>query len=308
MNLKQQVLLLASAGLLAAGCGSADFKKNKDGLVYKIISNGKGEQVKPGQFVKLNFSNQLGDSVMYSTFDHIPAYGKYDTTAQSAHDFIDFLGEMKVGDSAVYVQSVDTLQKKGMVQFGGPFKKGGTVKGYLKVLATFKNEAELTADRTKEMETEKKREIATLEKYLQDKKITNTVKTANGVFVLMEKEGTGTKADSGLKVTVNYTGSLLNGKKFDSNTDSSFQHVKPMDFVVGGRQQFIQGWDEGIRYFKAGGKGKIYIPALLAFGPQPQGERIPAFSNVVFDIEVLDVTTPPAVPEDQMPTAPPSHQ
>src|SRR5687767_4419839 len=70
MNLKKQLLLVASAGLLAAGCGSADFKKNKEGLVYKIISDGKGEQIKPGQLLKLNFSSQIGDSVMFSTFDH----------------------------------------------------------------------------------------------------------------------------------------------------------------------------------------------------------------------------------------------
>ena len=302
MNLKQQVLLLASAGILAAGCGSADFKKNKDGLVYKIISNGKGEQIKPGQLLKLNFSSQIGDSVMFSTFDHIPAYGKYDTMAQAAYDFIDFLGEMKVGDSAEFVRSVDTLQKRGQLQFSGPFKKGGTIKGYLKVLATFKNEAEMSADHEKEVEIEKKREIASLEKYLQDKKIGNPVKTTNGVLVVMEKEGTGVKADSGLKITVNYTGALKNGNKFDSNVDSSFQHVKPYDFVVGGHQ-VMPGWEEGIMLFKEGGKGKMYIPAMLAYGPQSQGDRIPAFSDLVFDIEVIKVApadVAPAVPEMPM--------
>ena len=300
MNLKQQVLLVSSAGILAAGCGSADFKKNKDGLVYKIISEGKGEQIKPGQFLKLNFSSQIGDSVMFTTFDRIPAYGKYDTTSQGAYDFIDFLGEMKIGDSAVYVRSVDTLQKKGMLQYGGPFKKGGTIKGYLKVIASFKSEAEMSTDHDKEVDIEKKREIAGLEKLLKEKNITNAVKTPGGVFVIMEKEGTGAQADSGLRVTVNYTGSLKNGSKFDSNTDTAFQHVKPFDFNVGNRQ-VIPGWDEGIRLFKAGGKGKMYIPAMLAYGPQSQGEKMPAFSDLVFDIEVLEVSAPVAVPQNSMP-------
>ncbi|CAN5583836.1 hypothetical protein BH10BAC3_BH10BAC3_20340 [soil metagenome] len=299
MNLKQQVLLLASAGILAAGCGSADFKKNKDGLVYKIISSGKGDQIKPGQLLKLNFSSVVGDSVMFSTFDHIPAYGKYDTTTQSAYDFIDFLGEMKIGDSAEYVRSVDTLLKRGQLQLGGPFKKGGTIKGYLKVLGAFKNEAEMNTDHEKEVEIEKKREVASLEKYIQDKKLGNPVKTTNGVLVVMEKEGTGAKADSGLKVTVNYTGALKNGNKFDSNLDSTFQHVKPYEFVVDAHQ-VIPGWDEGIKLFKEGGKGKMFIPAMLAYGPQSQGERMPAFSDLVFDIELLKVgpaDVSPAVPE-----------
>jgi hypothetical protein len=140
MKLNQKLMLLATAGVLAAGCGSADFKKTKEGLTYKIISNGKGEKIKPGQLLKVNLKNEVGDSVLFSTFEHVPAYGKYDTTVKAAYDFIDFLGELSIGDSAVYIKSVDTLQKKGMLQYGGAFKKGGTIKGYIKVIAAFKDE------------------------------------------------------------------------------------------------------------------------------------------------------------------------
>jgi FKBP-type peptidyl-prolyl cis-trans isomerase FkpA len=299
MNLKLQVLIFAGAGILAAGCGNADFKKTKDGLAYKIISDGKGAKIKPGQFLKINFSSVLGDSVMFSTFEHIPAYGKYDSSIKNSYDFIDFLGEMSIGDSAVFSRSVDTLQKRNLLQFGGPFKKGGVIKGYLKVLSAFNNEAEMSADHEKELEKEKVREVADLEKYLKEKKITNTGKTPGGVFVVMEKEGTGPLADSGHRVSVNYTGYLKNGKKFDSNTDSSFQHVKPYEFVVG-TQAVIPGWDEGIKLFKAGGKGKMYVPAMLAYGPQSQGERMPAFSDLIFDIELLSVAEGPA-PAPPMP-------
>lgn len=300
MKLKQQLMLVATAGILAAGCGSADFKKTKDGLTYKIISTGKGEKIKPGQFLKINFKSVVGDSVLYSTFEHIPGYGKYDTTMQSAYDFIDFLGEMNIGDSAVYVRSVDTLQKKGMLQYGGAFKKGGNITGYLKVIAGFKDEAEMSADHTKELELETKREVAGLEKLVKEKGGT-AQKTTNGVLVVMEKEGTGPAADSGKKVSVNYTGYLRNGNKFDSNTDSAFQHVKPYEFVVG-MHQVIPGWDEGLRLFKAGGKGKMYVPAMMAYGPQSQGERMPAFSDLIFVIELLDVSTPaPQAPPSQIP-------
>jgi FKBP-type peptidyl-prolyl cis-trans isomerase len=297
MNLKQQLMLLATAGVLAAGCG-ADYKKTKEGLSYKIFSTGKGEKIKPGQLLKINFKSEVGDSVLFSTFEHIPAYGKYDTTVQAAYDFIDFLGEMNIGDSAVYVRSVDTLQKKGMLQYGGAFKKGGTIKGYLKVISAFKDEAAMGVDHEKEVEIEKQREIAGLEKFVKEKG-GNAQKTPGGVLVVMEKEGTGAPADSGMKVTVNYTGYLKNGKKFDSNMDSSFQHVKPYEFIVAAHQ-VIPGWDEGIRLFKAGGKGKMYVPAMLAYGPQSQGERMPAFSDLVFDIELLEVSTPAAPPAGSM--------
>jgi FKBP-type peptidyl-prolyl cis-trans isomerase len=298
MNLKQQLMLLATAGVLAAGCG-ADYKKTKEGLSYKIFSTGKGEKIKAGQLLKINFKSEVGDSVLFSTFEHIPAYGKYDTTAQAAYDFIDFLGEMNIGDSAVYVRSVDTLQKKGMLQYGGAFKKGGTIKGYLKVIGAFKDEAAMSVDHEKEVELEKQREVAGLEKFIKEKG-GNAKKTPGGVLVVMEKEGTGAQADSGMKVSVNYTGYLKDGKKFDSNVDSSFQHVKPYEFIVAAHQ-VIPGWDEGIKLFKAGGKGKMYVPAMLAYGPQSQGERMPAFSDLVFDIELLNVSVPTAAPAGSMP-------
>jgi FKBP-type peptidyl-prolyl cis-trans isomerase len=294
MKLTQKLMLVAIAGILIAGCGSADYKKTKEGLAYKIISDGKGEKIKPGTLIKLHLKRVVGDSTLISTFDHIPAYGKYDTLQQAAYDFIDFLGELKVGDSAVYILSVDTLQKKGQLQYGGIFKKGGNVTGYVKVLSSFKNEGEMSADHDKEVQVEKDREVASLEKLTKDKGLT-VQKTKNGVFVYIEKEGTGAIADTGKKVSVKYTGYLLNGKKFDSNTDSTFQHLKPFDFVVGGGQ-VIPGWDEGIRSFKVGSVGKLYIPAMLGWGPQSQGDRIPGYSNVIFDIEVLDVQDAPKVP------------
>jgi FKBP-type peptidyl-prolyl cis-trans isomerase len=167
----------------------------------------------------------------------------------------------------------------------------------------------MTADHEKELDLEKQREIAGLEKFVKEKG-GKAQKTPGGVLVVMEREGTGATADSGLQATVNYTGYLKNGKKFDSNVDSAFQHGKPYEFVVGARQ-VIPGWDEGIRLFKAGGKGKMYVPAMLAYGPQSQGERMPAFSDLVFDIELLNVSTPPPAPPAPtmpMPSAVPPHQ
>jgi FKBP-type peptidyl-prolyl cis-trans isomerase len=286
-----RILSVALLALAVASCSNYDYKKTKEGIVYKIYSNGKGELVKPGSFLKVHYSSRIGDSTFFSTYEHIPAYGMYDTTYKGAYDFIDFLGEMRIGDSAVYIRSVDSLVKRGQAQYDSIFKKGGSIKGTVKVVALLKDESAMREDQQKEAELEKQREIAGLEAFLKKQKITNAVKTDNGVFVVMEKPGDAPRADSGMEVTVNYTGRLKNGKVFDSNTDTAFQHVQPFTFVVGARQ-VIQGWDEGIRQFGVGGKGKMYIPAMLAYGQQSQGERMPAFSDLVFDIEVTNVATP----------------
>lgn len=304
MNLRQILVVVGAAGMLAAGCGNADYKKTKDGLAYKIISDGKGKKIEPGQFLKLNFSTVVGDSVIYSTFEHVPAYGRYDSSATTNYDFIDFLGEMRVGDSAVFTRSIDTLEKRGMLQFNDLFKKGGTIKGHVKVLNVFDNEVAMNEDHAKELEMEKEEEIAKLQAYLKEKNVTNAQRTPGGVFVVMEKEGTGAQVDSGKRVSVNYTGYLKNGQKFDSNVDSSFQHPQPYDFVVG-TGQVIPGWDEALKLFKEGGEGKIYVPAMMAYGPQSQGERMPPFSDLVFDIKVLSVGQPaapiPGMQENAMP-------
>jgi len=286
MELRQKLWLALS--ILITGCANYDYKKTKDGLVYKIFSDGKGAAIRSGQMLKISIVTSIGDSTMVSTINRIPAYGTYDSSITNVHDFIEFLGEMRVGDSAVYVRLVDTLQKRRMLTYGGVFKKGSTIKGQIKILKSFKNEAQMNADYEKEADMEKQREIAGFRQYLSNNEISNARQMPGGIWIVIEREGNGPFADSGNQVKVNYTGYLKNGRKFDSNTDIAFKHVKPFEFVVGARQ-IIAGWDEGIRLFRQGSKGKLYIPAMLAYGPQPQGEKIPAYSDLIFDIEVLDV-------------------
>jgi FKBP-type peptidyl-prolyl cis-trans isomerase FkpA len=86
--------------------------------------------------------------------------------------------------------------------------------------------------------------------------------------------------------------------------DTAFGHTDPLEFVAG-TGGVIAGWDEAITYFNKGGKGKVYIPAMLGYGGNAQGEKLPAFSDLIFEIEVLDVKQP-AKPENQA-AAPTGH-
>ncbi len=99
-----------------------------------------------------------------------------------------------------------------------------------------------------------------------------------------EKVGTGTEAKAGDTVTVNYVGTLTNGKKFDS----SYDRKKPFTFTLG-TGQVIQGWDQGVAGMKVGGKRKLTIPPELGYGASPQG-AIPANSTLIFDVELVSVT------------------
>lgn len=83
-------------------------------------------------------------------------------------------------------------------------------------------------------------------------------------------------------VVVNYTGTFINGKEFDS----SKKQGTPARFVLGG---VIPGWAQGLQLIGKGGKIKLFIPANLAYGERGAGNVIPANSTLIFDVELLDV-------------------
>ena len=104
-------------------------------------------------------------------------------------------------------------------------------------------------------------------------------KTSSGLYYIIEEQGTGAQATVEDRVKVAYKGYLTNGTIFDeSQTGLSFPIL----------QNLIPGWAEGISLFKEGGKGKLLIPAHLAYGGKNNG-KIPGGSVIIFDIELIYV-------------------
>jgi FKBP-type peptidyl-prolyl cis-trans isomerase len=111
----------------------------------------------------------------------------------------------------------------------------------------------------------------------------DAITTKSGLKYIDVKVGTGQEAEPGDTVLVHYTGTLTNGKKFDSSVDRG----QPFEFHLGAGE-VIKGWDEGVAGMKEGGKRKLVIPAKLAYGPQAKGS-IPPNSVLLFDVELLKV-------------------
>lgn len=96
--------------------------------------------------------------------------------------------------------------------------------------------------------------------------------------------GTGVEATIGKKITVNYTGTLTNGTKFDSSLNPG---RTPFEFTLGAGE-VIQGWDQGFAGMKIGGKRKLTIPPSLGYGATDMGS-IPPNSTLIFEVELLGV-------------------
>jgi FKBP-type peptidyl-prolyl cis-trans isomerase FkpA len=96
--------------------------------------------------------------------------------------------------------------------------------------------------------------------------------------------GTGAEAVAGKSVEVHYTGTLVDGSKFDSSHDRR----RPFSFKLGAGQ-VIKGWDEGVAGMKVGGKRKLVIPYQLAYGERGSPPVIPAKAQLTFEVELLKV-------------------
>ena len=119
---------------------------------------------------------------------------------------------------------------------------------------------------------------------------TTTMQTAptepiTQLMIKDEVEGTGATAAAGDTITVNYIGALTDGTVFDASANHG---TTGFTFNLGAGQ-VIKGWDQGIVGMKVGGKRTLAIPAALAYGDQAVGGVIPANSDLIFQVELLNV-------------------
>ncbi|TXI90532.1 MAG: FKBP-type peptidyl-prolyl cis-trans isomerase [Burkholderiaceae bacterium] len=135
---------------------------------------------------------------------------------------------------------------------------------------------------------------------------TQTVEALKELKIIDTLVGTGDEAQAGKFAVVHYSGWLydpnaadLHGKAFDSSVNRG-----PFTFPLGARR-VIQGWDQGVQGMKVGGKRTLIIPSNMAYGERNVGNGlIPPNSDLIFDVELLEVKAPPPPPVEQVPNVP----
>jgi FKBP-type peptidyl-prolyl cis-trans isomerase len=121
-------------------------------------------------------------------------------------------------------------------------------------------------------------------KFLTENKKKEGIKTtASGLQYQVLKSGDagGKSPTKESTVKVHYTGTLVNGTKFDSSVDRG----EPAEFQVGG---VVPGWTEALQLMKVGDKWRLYLPPELGYGAQGKGP-VPPHAVMIFEVELLEV-------------------
>jgi FKBP-type peptidyl-prolyl cis-trans isomerase len=294
--------------LAFAACKNASFQKGDEGMEYKIISDGKGQPVKYGEFMEFEvaqlYNNGKIDSVLTDSRTSAPLIEMLDSVS-TPPAYFKILKQLRNGDSLVIRIMSDSAFKRSPESMPPFIKKGHYLLTTVKVTNVYKTreEADKARDRNMARAQEKakandKIQIDKEDKVLQDyfkKNNIQVVKAPLGTYVQIIQPGNGPKIDTSMIITANYTGRLLNGKTFDSNTDPAFNHVSPLTVNMTSDPAYgnpvMKGWYDGLSMLSKGAKAKFFIPSPLAYGPQGAGQDILPNSTLMIDIEVLDILT-----------------
>ena len=254
----------------------------QSGLYYIEKAAGNGESPVNTDIVSIRYSATfLGDTTpFFSRGFNGEEPNSYQVGAGQMGNGIDEgLRLMKVGGKA-------TLICPSHLAFGEG--RGGQIPPFKTIIF----EVELTASVSKdEFDAEQKAKTEKLEneeegkrnKYIKDNNI-SVAPTNSGLYYIELEKGTGKKAEAGKTVAVHYKGMLLDGTVFDD----SYSRGKPIEFPLG-QGRVIPGWDEGISLMNEGGKAKLVIPSKIGYGEGGSGQRIPPYSTLVFEVELVEV-------------------
>ncbi|WP_207424191.1 FKBP-type peptidyl-prolyl cis-trans isomerase [Desertivirga brevis] len=304
MNFKKILsALLVVASSQAMAQQTAGLETLPGGVQYRIFTANTTPKIKVNDVITFNMIQRTDkDSVLYSSYT-AGRPGKLQVQAsQNNLDLMAFLPLLTARDSALFRVPADSIFKGAPDSERPPFLKKGSYLSVTVKVEKVQSMDEAMAEYKTEMEKMKSAETETLTRYLADQKL-NTVKTASGLHYVITKSSVKPKAVKGDSVWVNYVGSTLDGKVFDSSIEAEAKKAgleqpgrtyEPIKLVLG-QGQVIPGWEEGLLLLNDGAKATFIIPSELAYGPQGSPPAIMPFSTLRFDLELVKVKKPKKV-------------
>lgn len=286
------------------------YKRLNKAVEYSFIVNKPtSPQPKEGDVIKLNMVTVANNRFIYNSFQANKGKPVEFSVNKSGFqgDVIDAIVLMSPGDSLICLVDADAIYKNTKNKRPDFIKSGDKIQYFIKLISIKTKEQQQKEQQAafqkqmKEMQAKAEKEAA--KNAIQEEKSLNAyftknnlkpTKTASGLYYIITEKTEAELPKTGDTVNMNYTGQLLDGTKFDSNTDTTFKHVAPFEFPLGAGR-VIKGWDEGVALLPIGSKATFYIPSRLAYGAQatpgspanPKG--IPANSPLIFDVQLLSL-------------------
>jgi len=303
--MKKSILMMAAVAMVLGTMSACNennpypgYEKTQNGLYYQFYTQNTGNQPQVGDVMEVVLGCTVNDTTqVFPAGDNLMQLME----SQFAGDVFEGFAMMHKGDSASFIVNIDSTFKYLMGQptlpaqykstdvmrFDIKLKDFYTEKEYAEKFAA--NVKEMNEERVAKMKEDFPEQTATAAKELADylaKNKIEAVPTASGLIYVVTEPGNGEKPQVGKPVTMHYTGKLLDGTVFDS----SVERDQPFTFALG-VGQVIPGWDEGVQLMSKGEKGVLYIPYYLAYGDRQAGEKIAPFSNLMFEVELIDFET-----------------
>lgn len=258
----------------------------ESGLYYMELEKGRGKKAVAGEMLSIYLTvSQLDGKKLFSNYNGNPLdieFGKdFDTEG-----LMEGLGLMRAGGEAMLIVpseiGVGPRGKDGVPAFTTLIYE---VKlDQIKTIEQVKKEREARKlEKEKEDEARKNAEPGRISAYLQRNEI-KTSPLESGLYFIQTAEGSGPYPVDGNKVKMHYILNSIDGELLQS----SYGQNQTFDFEVG-TAAVIQGWEEAIRLMQKGSKATIIVPSKLAYGARNRGEGIPAYSPLVFKIELMDI-------------------
>lgn len=258
----------------------------ESGLYYMELEKGKGKKAVAGEMLSVYLTvSQLDGKELFTNFEGDPLdieFGKeFDTKG-----LMEGLGLMREGGTAKLIVpseiGVGPRGKDGVAAFTTILYevKLDEIKSIDQVK---KDREERKLKKEEQDEARKNAEPGRISAYLQK----NDVKTTpleSGLYFMQTAEGSGPYPVDGNIVKVHYILNTIDGELLQS----SYGQKQTFDFEVG-TGAVIQGWEEAILLMQKGSKATIIVPSKLAYGARDRGKGIPAYSPLVFNIELMDI-------------------
>ena len=280
--------------------GSKDLSTTKIKLVKPTIKKGltssgykyihyianEGAKVKAGDEVVFHLVVMKNDTTkLQSTYEKIGPFTQVmpdlERLPKPIPPTFEAMVMMTSGDSLQVSQGLDSIQHL------PPGFSNSDILNFRIKLVSIKTKEALAIEKEQIMAKEKPIEAKTVQliKAYQEKKLEEKIQTTtSGLKYIIHKKGTGKHAIAGKKVKAHYAGFLLNGSPFDN----SYKRAEAFEFILG-KGMVIKGWDEGMALLSEGAEATFFIPYSLAYGEAGRPPSIPAKSELVFFIELLEV-------------------